>query len=182
MTTPMFTAPQVDLDSATKDRRNQWGSNRGAVAHTSGMTLSRWSTLLPLLEKFQTHLASNVPKLEIIAATDKRWSDDDYKQLRPRGFPSNLRGVYLLFGEDETLLYVGLAMWCFDKRVWSHDEWIPRRWTDIISMNDQTIFLAPSLEYWLISHLNPTHNKVYKGYQETLEVASDPEKRIINEI
>jgi hypothetical protein len=147
--------------------------------YTSSMSEARWGPVLPILDAFQRHLAENIPRLEIIAAADKRWSDEQYMQHRPEGFPSRLRGVYLLFDENKSLLYVGLAMWSFDKRVWTHDEWIPRRWIDIILLNNETVFLAPSLEHWLISRLNPSHNKVYKKYQEALETVGNPQNKAI---
>jgi hypothetical protein len=133
----------------------------------------RWQPLLPVLDEFQANLAPQFRRLELTAATDKQWSDAEYWKLRPKGFPSRLRGVYLLFDEDDCLLYVGLAMWRFDKRVWAHDEWIPRRWIDIISLDDRSIFLAPSLEFWLISRIKGLRNRIYRGYAEALERATD---------
>jgi hypothetical protein len=123
----------------------------------------RWEKLLPALRDFQSLLAPAIPPLTVIAASDRTWTDEEYRQRRPKGF-ARMRGVYLLFGPDERLLYVGLAMWSFDKRVWSHDAEIDRRWTDVIPFPDNLVCLAPALEFFLISRLDPPGNKTYRGY------------------
>ena len=125
----------------------------------------RWEPILPILTEFQQYLADYVPTLQIQAAVDRQWSDAEYRARRPDGFPSRLRGVYLIFGPDEQLLYVGLATYDFDSRVWSHDHELDRRWTDIVQLDDQFIFLAPALEFYLISRLKPPHNRVYRGHE-----------------
>lgn len=63
------------------------------------------------------------------------------------------------------LQYVGKAMNSFDDRVWDrkHDEY--RRWTDLIPFCDQFYFLAPALEFFLISRATPPRNDVYRGYR-----------------
>ena len=125
----------------------------------------RWrGRVWPVLAEFQTFLSDKVPPLEIVQAVDRTWSDDDYKRLRPDGFPSRLRGVYLIFDPESVLQYVGLAMWSFDNRVWSHDEYVTRRWTDVIPFDDRRIFLAPALEFYMISQLKPPANKQYRDY------------------
>ena len=117
------------------------------------------------LERFQRTLCHPaMPPLAIIHATDRRWSDAEYRSQRPDGFPSRLRGVYLLHNEAEELQYVGLAMWSFDKRVWSHDADIQRRLIDIVPFADAWLPLAPALEFWLIQTLNPPGNTTYRGY------------------
>ena len=128
------------------------------------MTLERWQPVIPVLREFDSALSKHVPPTSVLAASDGEWSDEEYERLRPKGFPSNLRGVYLLFDSPGELLYVGLAMWCFDKRVWSHDSEMDRRWVDIIPFDDQHIFLAPALEFFLIARLSPPYNKTYKGH------------------
>jgi hypothetical protein len=69
------------------------------------------------LRDFQSYLAPHVPTLEFVNATDAWWTEEEYNRLRPPGFPTRMRGVYLLFDENEVLLYVGVAMVSFDKRV-----------------------------------------------------------------
>ncbi len=125
----------------------------------------RWQAIGPVLEEFRSFLSPKVPESEIIEAADRRWGNGEYKRLRPKGFPSRLRGVYLLFDNDERLQYVGVAMWNYDKRVWSHDRHFERRFIDIIPFDDRRIFLAPALEFFLISKLDPPQNSTYKGYK-----------------
>lgn len=65
----------------------------------------------------------------------------------------------------DALLYVGVAMYTFDYRVWEHEPDIPnRRYIDFIAFPDKYAFLAPALEFFLISRLNPPHNSIYTGY------------------
>ena len=125
--------------------------------------LPRWKHILPLLTEFQSHLAASVPKLEIKQAADRESSNEEYKTKKPRGFPQT-RGVYLLFDSSETLLYVGLATYTFDTRVWSHDGDLPRRYVDIIEFDPEHCFLAPALELFLISRLSPPHNKQHTDH------------------
>jgi len=99
--------------------------------------LTRWATIHPVLDEFQRCLATHVPKFTLVHAVDRHWPDAEYKKLRPRGFPSKLRGVCLIFDDAPRLQYVGLAMVNFDKRVWSHDGVLSRRWTDIITFPDE---------------------------------------------
>ena len=125
---------------------------------------SRWEPIIPLLREFESFLSDKVARLRIVFACDRHWSEDEYKRRRPPGFPSNLRGVYLIFDPAEALRYVGVAMFNYDKRVWSHDAELERRWTDIIPFDDRHLFLALSFEFFLISRLKPPGNKVYRGY------------------
>jgi hypothetical protein len=128
------------------------------------MSEERWRDIQPLLDQFADQTAAHVPRPQILLAVDRQWSDEEYKARRPDGFPSRLRGVYLIFDSDEHLLYVGLAMSCFDSRVWDHDDDLDRRWTDIVPFDNEHIFLAPALEFYLIAKLKPPHNKVYSDY------------------
>jgi hypothetical protein len=105
--------------------------------------------------------------LTVVHASDRRWTNEEYQSRKPKGFPSNLRGVYLIYNDAEVsqLQYVGLAMWCFDKRVWSHNDLIPRRqFIDIVSFDDAWLPLAPALEFWLIQTLRPPMNTTYQDY------------------
>ena len=130
------------------------------------MTLSRWEPVLEAIAVFRSYLAPNVPPFELIAANDKRWTDEEYGRLRPSGFPARLRGVYLIYDDAEALLYVGMATVCFDKRVWKHGH-AARRYTDIIVFGDEHLFLAPALEYFLITQLRPPKNTAFRGHEGT---------------
>jgi hypothetical protein len=127
------------------------------------MIEERWKPVLPHLLEFQKHLAELVPPLELIAANDHQWTQERYlEQCRTGIF--NKYGVYLIFAPDESLEYVGLAMNRFHDRIWSHDDWVNRRWTDVIPLRHEHYFLGPALEFLLICRLRPPKNKVYKSY------------------
>ena len=128
------------------------------------MEPTRWKPVRQALGQFHSYLAPHILPFEIRNATDWQWSDKQYDELRPSGFPTHLRGIYLLFDKKEVLLYVGVAMVNFEKRVWSHDKWLDRRWIDIIPIQDKHLFLAPSLEFFLICRLRPTKNTSFSGY------------------
>ena len=150
------------------------------MTNPSAIDLPRWRAVRATLDEFQRYLSPRVEQLRIIAANDSWWNADEYKQLRADGFPSRLRGVYLIYDQHDELLYVGVALVNFDKRVWSHDTMfaareVERRWTDIIPLGPEYAFLALSLEYFLISRLNPKCNTSYKGYQIPGEQEESPE-------
>ena len=48
---------------------------------------------------------------------------------------------------------------------WWHDRHCERRFTDIMPFDDRHIFLAPALDFFLISKLDPPQNSTYKGYK-----------------
>src|SRR4051812_10751319 len=80
-------------------------------------------------------------------------------------FPSKIRGVYLLYDWDDSLQYVGVATYSFDKRMWRHDKHFESKGLDrgtieVICFEADTSFLAPALEYYLISRLKPSLNTV----------------------
>ena len=124
---------------------------------------SRWQSIAPVLDEFQTFLCPGLPRFELVAADDSQWSDDRYKAQRATGVFSR-RGVYLIFDQSEALQYVGVAMYTFQKRIWSHDEWVRRRWTDVIPFPDESYFLARALEFFLIVRLRPPANTQYRDY------------------
>ena len=106
------------------------------------MELNHWRPIIPVIAEFQSYLSTEVQPLKIVAANDRNWTDAEYKRFRPSGFPSRLRGVYLIFDSSEKLLYVGVAMFNYDNRVWTHDNNLERRWTDIISFEDKYVFFC----------------------------------------
>ena len=133
-------------------------------------SVERWMGVRSALADFQKYLAPHIAPFPLIAANDFWWSDEEYYLRRPDGFPSRLRGVYLIFDDDARLLYVGSALVNFDKRVWSHDtnfkfRDMQRRWTDIIALPDEYAFLGLSLEYFLICRLQPACNTSFSGYE-----------------
>ena len=127
------------------------------------MSEARWKAILPVLEEFQSFLSAKVPKLRIVVANDRRWPQERYLQQRKPGIFLEY-GVYLIFDPSETLEYVGLAMNTFDDRIWSHDSYVDRQWTDVIPMSHAYYFLAPALEFFLIVRLRPRKNSQYRTY------------------
>ena len=143
--------------------------------------LPRWQQLRAALVEFRSHLAPHVAPFKLTAANDSWWDNDEYKRLRPAGFPSRMRGVYLMYDETGELMYVGVALVNYDKRVWSHDAKFEaheaeRRWTDVIEFEPEYAFLALSLEYFLICRLRPKYNHAYSGYEvPSLSSSADAE-------
>jgi hypothetical protein len=117
-----------------------------------------------MLREFETYLAPDAPRLEIINADDRKWSYEEYR-CRKREFKiCSGNGVYLLFNSEDQLRYVGVAMNTFDHRIWGHDEQVTRQWTDVIPFPSGWYFLAPALEFFLIVRLQPPDNTAYRGY------------------
>jgi hypothetical protein len=116
---------------------------------------ARWSRIIPLLREFETYLAPDAPPLEIINANDWEWSDEEYRHRKREFKICSGSGVYLLFNANEQLRYIGVAMNTFDHRIWGHDEYVNRRWTDVIRFHSGWCFLAPALEFFLIVKLQP---------------------------
>lgn len=137
--------------------------------------LPRWAPIRPCLQRFvRDYCPAAMPPLTLLHGSDRTWTDDEYRTRRPDGFPGRLRGVYLLFDTAETLLYVGVAMWSFDKRVWAHDEWSARRFIDVIPFADRWLPLALSLEFVLIQALHPPGNTTYRGYGVSWDADHEP--------
>jgi len=127
------------------------------------------------LERFQRTLCNpSMPPLVVIHATNRQWTDAEYASRKPAGFPGRLRGVYLISDDAEVLQYVGVALWSFDKRVWSHDAMIQRRFIDIVPIADAWLPLALALEFWLIQALAPPGNTTYQGYGLACDSGHEP--------
>jgi hypothetical protein len=166
-------------DDATADELSDSGACslgiRSAIGETivrlledaimeDAQSLPRWRTVEPLLREFKSYLAADAPPLRIVPANDYDWSDEEYRQ-RKRDFKvCSGSGVYLIFDAASELQYVGLAMNTFDHRIWSHDEYISRQWTDVIPFDPAWYFLAPALEFFLIVRLQPPANTAYRQY------------------
>ena len=123
---------------------------------------SRWNGVLQVLREFETYLALDMPKLQIVNADDSEWSCEEYRRRRRQSQICSGKGVYLLFNVEEQLRYVGLALNAFDKRIWCHDGHVRRRWTDVVTFPDNWCFVAPALECFLIVKLQPPDNSDYR--------------------
>lgn len=127
----------------------------------AGTVVERWRAAHSALAEFRSYVTERVPTFEIVNETDRTWSDEEYRERRSRRLQEP--GVYLMFDDDGVLLYVGVARWTFDKRVWTHDQEPrflarPRRWIDLIPFPRECAFLASALEHFLIERLRPVHN------------------------
>jgi hypothetical protein len=129
----------------------------------TGEFAHRWSSVISVVREFEAHLAHNAPKLQIVNAIDREWSYEEYRQRKREFRICSGKGVYLIFDVEDRLQYVGLAMNAFDDRIWSHDEYVPRKWTDVIAFPDDWCFIAPALECFLIAKLKPPGNSHYRS-------------------
>jgi hypothetical protein len=128
------------------------------------VSLPRWGTVEPLLREFESYLAAEAPRLRIVPANDADWSYDEYRQRKRDYKICSGNGVYLIYDADSQLQYVWLAMNTFDHRIWGHDEYVSRQWTDVIPFDPAWYFLAPALEFFLIVRLQPPANTAYRKY------------------
>ncbi len=69
-----------------------------------------------------------------------------------------------MFDNAECLEYVGVAMNSFNDRIWDHDSFVERRFTDVITIPHHFYFLGLALEFFLICRLHPPKNSTYRGY------------------
>jgi len=96
----------------------------------------RWTPIRAHLARFQCSFCpADMSALPLLLGSDRTWSDAEYRASRPKGFPGSLRGIYLLSDPVGILLYVGVAMWSFDKRFWSHDA---DMWTAALSTSSRS--------------------------------------------
>lgn len=124
------------------------------------------------LDEFQSFLSTSTAPLSLELACDWQWTHAEYVSKRPVGFPGKCGGVYLRLDSNGTLLYIGLATYCFDKRVWQqHQEWNDR-WVFIVRIPESQMFLAPALEAFLIQKMNPPHNTNWASH--SIVAASGP--------
>jgi len=119
--------------------------------------MDRWKNVQAALDEFHAHLAPTVPRPQVVALNDRRWTDEQYK-ANLKIAPYKLPGVYLIYDLSEKLLYVGLATGNFHDRIWSHDHHLDRCFTDVIAFDENYSFLIPSLELFLIRRLKPPGN------------------------
>ena len=136
---------------------------------------SRITSVQQELERFQRTLCHPaMPPLVVVHARDRCWTDTEYRSKRPAGFPSKFRGVYLFFDDDERLMYVGVAMGSYYKRVRTHEGRIQQRYIDIVPFDDTWLPLALALEYWLIQAFTPPGNTTYRNYGLACDVGHEP--------
>ena len=119
--------------------------------------MERWRQVQAEIEEFRRFLYADFPPLEITAAYDFAWANGpEYKASRKDGRYGRC-GVYLFFEEGGTLLYVGKALWTFDKRIWTHDI-RDAKYIDLICFDDRHYPFALALEHFLICRLKPAWN------------------------
>lgn len=117
----------------------------------------RWAKVREEIEVFSGHLASGLLTLEIQQGYDTQWSQDQYKESRGDK-RYNKPGVYLIYAEDGTLLYVGSATYAFDKRVFTHSH-EGARYIDFIAFEEKYSYFCLALERFLIGRLRPEANR-----------------------
>jgi hypothetical protein len=125
--------------------------------------MDRWKAVEVEIEDFRRYLAPNFPPIKITEGYDFRWSQDEYKRSRKER-PYQCCGVYLFYDDAGTLLYVGKAIYTFDKRIWTHQIDGPR-YIDLICFDERHAPFALALEHFLICRLKPKGNTQGIGYE-----------------
>lgn len=125
--------------------------------------MDRWKAVEAEIEDFRRYLAPTFPPIRITEGYDFRWSQEDYKRSR-KDKSYNCCGVYLFYDETGTLLYVGKAIYTFDKRIWTH-QIDGARYIDLICFDERHAPFALALEHFLISRLKPKWNTQAVGYE-----------------
>jgi hypothetical protein len=107
-----------------------------------------------MIREFQGHLAPKVPQLQIEKGVD---CAEPYPARKAVSQPLNKQGVYLIFDDSESKIYIGstidrpLADRCRDHiRGFAKRFGFKPRWIDIIPFGREWEFFAPSLESYLI--------------------------------
>ena len=128
--------------------------------------MKRWEQVGLKITDFRKVVCVDAPPFTIRAAYDYQWSKEQYKSVLKADRRFQDSGVYLIFSANEELIYVGVAMYTFEKRIWRHpnlDE-LGACFIDTISFDDPYKPLAIALEWFLITRLKPKGNKVAVGY------------------
>lgn len=102
----------------------------------------RWADAQEALDEFLSFLNDRVPRLRIERSTDVL----DWE---------GLKGVYLLYGPRDQLLYVGFTLVGFKNRGRHHERKFESEHLDVIVLPDKLEFLAPALEVFLNRWLHP---------------------------
>ena len=117
---------------------------------------SRWAQIEKLLHEFQTFLAPNLMQLKVEKGIDCLATGRLIQECPLLG----QRGVYLIFDEHESLMYIGsAATQPLLNRVRSQIL-SPRfgnrpRWIDLIPFEWKWSFFIPALELYLIRKVGP---------------------------
>lgn len=121
------------------------------------MPPSRWAPIEEAIHEFQGHLAPHVPQFKIEKGVNCAESYPTRKTACP---PLQKYGVYLIFDDSESQVYIGMALdrrlinRCLDHlTVKPFTRFIPR-WVDVIPLDWKWAFFAPSLERYLIEKVS----------------------------
>ena len=137
--------------------------------------MDRWKTVEAEIEDFRRYLSPAFPPIKITEGYDFHWSQEEYKQSRSER-PYRCCGVYLFYDDAGALLYVGKAIYAFDKRIWTH-QIDGARYIDLICFDEQHASFALALEHFLICRLKPKWNTQGVGYEVPRAAANAPETR-----
>lgn len=123
-----------------------------------------WDRVEGEIEQFRTFLHPNFPPLKIEHLFDGSSLRDDWRHARKSGL-LQMSGVYLIYGFDGNLIYIGKATARFEKRVKaSFSECFPKADSvAVIAFPEGAVFLAYALEAFLISRLQVGGNTCGKG-------------------
>jgi hypothetical protein len=110
----------------------------------------RWDEIQELLDEFHSLLSERVPRVRIERQEDVL----DWEQQT---------GVYLLFGPDDELLYVGHTRRGFEGRKKYHERCFEHTHMDLIVFPPEFGFFAPALEVFLNERLQPR----FSGYPKS---------------
>jgi hypothetical protein len=114
------------------------------------MSPSRWAPIEEMICEFQGHLAPTVPQFKIEEGVD---CADSYPSSKAASPALKKRGVYLIFDDSESLIYIGMAIErSLIERIRNHrtSKRFTPRWIDVIPFDWEWLFFAPSLELFLI--------------------------------
>jgi hypothetical protein len=122
------------------------------------MSHPHWELVNVKIQEFRKCLASNFPPLTIRHAFDLMTCGDEWDEGLKSGVWRD-SGVYLVFDEDRTLIWVGKAESTFRNRLKSSAKCREGAYSvAIIPFPDEHDCLIPALEKFLIRHLHPKLN------------------------
>lgn len=111
---------------------------------------SRWAPIEEAIHEFQAHLAQHVPQFKIENGVD---CAESYPGRKAASLPLTRKGVYLIFDDSESLVYIGVTiMRPLSERIRDHrtSKLFTPRWIDVIPFDWEWAFFAPSLEEFLL--------------------------------
>jgi hypothetical protein len=102
----------------------------------------RWEEAQEALDEFLSLLNDGVPRLQVERSIDVlEWE--------------GRKGVYLLYGPTDQLLYIGFTLVGFKNRRKHHERKFESEHLDVIVFPEKFVFLAPALEVFLNRRLRP---------------------------